>query len=389
MASSMKRTATFALLDNHDGEVDKDVSPGYDPNKYTIAWVCALGTELTAAKAMLDDPHYHPPYTLGSVHGHDVVVACLCKGKTGNNAAAVTASELAHEFRSLRFVFMIGVAGGVPSGKSDVRLGDVVVGIPGGLHPGVVQWDMGKLAQGGRLRTGALDNPPKPVLEALEELASQYDMRGSEIDHYLVQSTIRYPDLAARYATAELIDIIFPPETLHIDNSPSGAPIDTDCEGCQTHGIRHREHNRGRRVHFGLVASGNMVIKDARQRDEICKRLKEEVVDEVLCFEMETAGVLTAFPCLAIRGICDYADAHKNKSWQPYAAAVAAAYAKELLALLPPASVTNMSYALGKYSFHFFVPLIRYFCPRTKLYYVPLLFFFRFFHTHVCVLLPY
>jgi hypothetical protein len=41
-----------------------------------------------------------------------------------------------------------------------------------------------------------------------------------------------------------------------------------------------------------------------------------------------TAGLMDSFPCLVIRGICDYADSHKNDGWQNYAAAVAATYAK-------------------------------------------------------------
>lgn len=45
------------------------------------------------------------------------------------------------------------------------------------------------------------------------------------------------------------------------------------------------------------------------------------------------------FPCLVIRGISDYADSHKNDSWQPFAAAVAAAYAKELLGCVQPRDV--------------------------------------------------
>ena len=45
------------------------------------------------------------------------------------------------------------------------------------------------------------------------------------------------------------------------------------------------------------------------------------------------------FPCLTIRGICDYSDTHKNKNWQPYAAATAAAYAKELLGVISPVQV--------------------------------------------------
>jgi len=55
----------------------------------------------------------------------------------------------------------------------------------------------------------------------------------------------------------------------------------------------------------------------------------------VLCVEMEAAGLMDEFPCLVIRGICDYADSRKNKKWQPYAAATAAGYAKELLSILP------------------------------------------------------
>ena len=78
-------------------------------------------------------------------------------------------------------------------------------------------------------------------------------------------------------------------------------------------------------VHYGLIASGNQVLKDGQTRE----RLRREL--NVLCFEMEAAGLMDSFPCLVIRGICDYADTHKNKQWQGYAAASAAAYAKELL----------------------------------------------------------
>jgi nucleoside phosphorylase len=65
-------------------------------------------------------------------------------------------------------------------------------------------------------------------------------------------------------------------------------------------------------------------MKNALERDSLAER------DKVICFEMEAAGLMDNFPCLVIRGICDYADSHKNKKWQPYAAAVAAAYAKKL-----------------------------------------------------------
>ncbi|KAH6625498.1 ankyrin repeat protein, partial [Boeremia exigua] len=56
---------------------------------------------------------------------------------------------------------------------------------------------------------------------------------------------------------------------------------------------------------------------------------------------MEAAGLMNNFPCLVIRGISDYADSHKNDRWQPYAAATAAAYAKELSSVVPAIEVKN------------------------------------------------
>lgn len=81
-------------------------------------------------------------------------------------------------------------------------------------------------------------------------------------------------------------------------------------------------------------------MKDGVTRDRISVEL-----GGVLCFEMEAAGLASAFPSAVIRGICDYADSHKNKSWQPYAAATAAAVAKELLRVVPAEEIaeTNIS----------------------------------------------
>jgi nucleoside phosphorylase len=88
-------------------------------------------------------------------------------------------------------------------------------------------------------------------------------------------------------------------------------------------------------VHFGLIASGNQVIKDATFRN----KLNKDLGGHLLCIEMEAAGLVNNFPCIVIRGICDYADSHKNKDWQEYAAVVAAAFAKEFLAVLQPNDV--------------------------------------------------
>jgi nucleoside phosphorylase len=67
-------------------------------------------------------------------------------------------------------------------------------------------------------------------------------------------------------------------------------------------------------VHYRLIASANQVMNDAFIRNKLAAE------KDVLCFETEAAGLLNHFPCLVIRGICNYADSHKNKEWQGYSA---------------------------------------------------------------------
>ena len=78
-------------------------------------------------------------------------------------------------------------------------------------------------------------------------------------------------------------------------------------------------------VHYGLIASANQMVKDAFIHNKLAAE------KNVLCFEMKAAGLMNHFPCLVICSICDYADSHKNKEWQGYAAIAAVAYTKDLL----------------------------------------------------------
>lgn len=90
-------------------------------------------------------------------------------------------------------------------------------------------------------------------------------------------------------------------------------------------------------IHFGNIASDNKVIKNAIVRDNLSERL-----GGIHCFETEAAGLMNTFRCLIIRGICDYADSHKDKNWQPYAAATAAAYGKEILSFIRARKVAEL-----------------------------------------------
>ncbi|RKK84110.1 hypothetical protein BFJ68_g17386 [Fusarium oxysporum] len=83
-----------------------------------------------------------------------------------------------------------------------------------------------------------------------------------------------------------------------------------------------RVTKRAVKVHYGIIASANSVMKNAEERDKYAQGPDLSV----LCFEMEAAGLMNNFPCLVIRGICDYSDSHKNDEWHRYAALTAAAY---------------------------------------------------------------
>ncbi|GKZ24012.1 hypothetical protein AbraIFM66951_010265 [Aspergillus brasiliensis] len=113
-------------------------------------------------------------------------------------------------------------------------------------------------------------------------------------------------------------DMLFDSGDVHVEKEPT-------CDNClSSRRGRTRQHD-GPNVFYGFIASGNQLVRDARYRD----RLGHE---NVICVGMEAAGVMrTTTDCLVIRGICDYADSHKNDQWQEYAAATAAAYAKFFL----------------------------------------------------------
>ncbi|RKK81721.1 hypothetical protein BFJ71_g15506 [Fusarium oxysporum] len=94
------------------------------------------------------------------------------------------------------------------------------------------------------------------------------------------------------------------------------------------------------KIHCGIIASANQVMKHGRTSDQLAEEL------DVLCFEMEAARLMDSFPCLVVRGICDYSDSHKNNQWQEYAAAIAAAYTKELLSVILTNSINQTQSAM-------------------------------------------
>lgn len=307
---------------------------------YIVGWICAIPEEQTAAVAMLDERHTALPkllndqnvYTLGSIDHHNIVITCLPKGKPGTISAATVVTRMVNAFPSIKFGLMVGIGSGIPQ---SVRLGDVVVSTPVDQYPGVVQYDMGNAETGGKFqRTGSLNNPPTSLLTAITKLETESQLEGSKIPRYLQELGAKYPRLASKYLRSNsLKDVLFRADSLHIDDKRGNeeGEEEENCPNCDKAQIIKRKP-REMFVHYGLIASGGQVIKDGQLRDKINSSLG----GKVLCLEREAAGLMANFPCIVIRGICDYADSHKNNNWQEHAAAVAAAFAKELLMYVQP-----------------------------------------------------
>jgi nucleoside phosphorylase len=304
---------------------------------YAVGWVCALPVELAAAQEMLDEEHPDLErdladndenlYALGSIGGHNVAIVCLPAGRIGNNPAAAVAMQMRATFKKIRFGLMVGIGGGVPSAEADVRLGDVVVSQPQGKHGGVVQYDSGKATPSGFERTGSLNSPPHMLLAAVARVRAN-ELRGRS---KLCEHITKLEGISKFQRSRAGADVLFETAYKH-----EGGQTCDKCSSDRHEAREPRDSEEEVLVHHGTIASGNQVIKDAAVRDKLSAEL-----GGVLCFEMEAAGLMNSFPCLVVRGICDYADSHKNKRWQPYAAGTAAAYAKEVLSAIPPVDVAK------------------------------------------------
>ncbi|PYI11141.1 purine and uridine phosphorylase [Aspergillus sclerotiicarbonarius CBS 121057] len=303
-------------------------SARYCHGDYTVGWISALPLEMAAAEAMLDEmhqaltvpPHDKNAYTLGEIAGHKIVIACLPSGQYGTTSAAVAAQQMLSTFPCIRFGLLVGIAGGIPSETVDIQLGDVVVSTPTGTHAGVIQYDSGKAYPGHFERTGMLNRPPELLLTAVSKLRSKILREGSMLQKTLSQMVEKNPQMSKAFGFCGLQDQLFNAHYPHLES-------ESTCERCDRSQLVPRKHrpSSAPKIHYGLIASANQVVKDAVARDKLGRELG------AYCVEMEAAGLMNHFPCLVVRGICDYADSHKNKEWQGYAAATAAAYTKELL----------------------------------------------------------
>lgn len=315
-----------------------------NPHDYTVGWICAVSTEYVAAQCFLDEEHDAPKsvashdnndYTLGRIGEHNVVIAVLPYGEYGKARAASVASDMLHSFPNVRIGLMVGIGGGAPSPEHDIRLADIVVSASKDGKAAILQYDFGKTIQDRVFsRTGVMNQPPPILRAAVNGLMAQYERKGNQIRENVDKVLQENKRLMKKYCRPHVSsDRLYQSTVVHPN----------DCSSCKSNGgtdtsnivLRPEriDDDDDPTIHYGVIASGDQLMKDALARDKLA------IDEEVLCFEMEAAGLMNHFPCLVVRGICDYSDSHKNKEWQGYAALVAAAYAKDLLCRISPNTV--------------------------------------------------
>lgn len=325
-----------------------------DRNQFEIAIICALALEANAVLCSLDEIwHDAPPiygrapgdrnhYVFGRSGRHPVVVLTLAG--MGNVQSAGAAASLNMSFGSIQLVLLVGICGAVPFGPGgqEIILGDVIV------SEVLVRLDFGRqYPTGFKRKDTILDAPGKPneeILSLLQRWKSQLmaqQLHINTMQHLTI--LMQHPQIETE--NPMFLDQLFAPEYIHrhhigciecsLADSVCDIALNASCEelGCDQNMLVYRARRSecdtrngfSQQIHLGSIGTADMVMKSARHRDELAAS------EGIIAFEMEGAGVWDKFNCLIVKGVCDYADSHKNKKWQGYAAAVAAATAKEIL----------------------------------------------------------
>jgi hypothetical protein len=310
--------------------------PLLDFEDYTVVWIAPLEIEAQAALHMLDNIHegYFPSssgddytYLAGDINKLNIVIATLPPGhRYGVGAAASLATQVRKDFPNIWFGLLVGVAAGLPNlGKTpprDIRLGDVLVGFGAGDRAGIVNYGFGKETDNGfeviPLGTQARTSPFLSSKIGRIKLLSQTSNNSFE-NHYQQIKDKTHGN--GNFADPGQDKDKLYQTTYNEDNTVN-----------ETQLVEReiRPPSARTTVWYGSIGSGDTLMRSAKKRDELRDKF------HLIGLEMEAAGTIDRIPVAVIRGVCDYGDAQKNKEWQPYAAAMAAAYAKHLLNTITP-----------------------------------------------------
>ncbi|KAI1274720.1 purine and uridine phosphorylase [Xylaria sp. FL0933] len=333
--------------------------------QFQIGLICALPLEYDAVALLFDefwdedgDPYGRAPgdtntYTTGRIENYNVVLALL--PNMGKAAAAGAAASFRSSYSRLKLAFLVGICGGVPgTGAEGALLGDVVI------SKTVIQFDFGRQFPGKFVAKDTIeDNLGRPNKDIRGLIASfethlgrrRLKKKAGEYLKDLQCAAAREQHQHNYHYLGVAEDKLFAATYQHKHRVPQSCVVcdgdgDNYCEeaaratcaglGCDEGQLVRRQllavkgslkpdEMQCPEIFIGRMASGDTVMKSGEHRDQLAR------VHKVIAFEMEGAGAWDEVPCIIIKGICDYADSHKNKKWQPFAAATAASVMKAVL----------------------------------------------------------
>ncbi|KAL2849694.1 hypothetical protein BJX68DRAFT_94769 [Aspergillus pseudodeflectus] len=315
---------------------------------FEIAIICALGLESDAVEILFD--HHHRDfgkapgdpnsYRTGRVANHNVVLVYM--PQMGKGPAAAVSAHLLSSFERIKLALIVGVCGGVPEGShGDIFLGDVVI------SDKIANYDYGRRLPDGFMSKESAWTPNFQVTSFLRRLRGwkgRQDLKKRTNHHHGV---LRAMDSTYHHPTSHG-DRLFERSYRHKHHALQScmacnadqackAAQDATCDELQCN-LKHcimrsrpdlritgTTQDPTTAIHFGCVASGDTIMKSGEDRDAIARQ------HAAIGFEMEGAGVCSSLQCIVVKGVCDYADSHKDKLWQPFAAGIAAACMKAIL----------------------------------------------------------
>lgn len=294
--------------------------------EFQFGIITALPLERTAVVCQLEEKFAPLPTTLGDTNAYaygkigyfNVVVVSLPTGQYGEVHAGLVATNMSRTFPNIKYYFLVGIAGAAPSLKNDIRLGDIVVS-----SDSLLVFDYGKEEKDNYVLKDPLVIPPCQYLRGqLSRFESNFSMNQSDIQKLFKinldqLNSIKNGEICIFKKPGEK-DQLFDNESKEIER-------------------KVRENCDELKFFLGKIATSSTVMKNSVVRDKIIKE------HGVLCFEMEAHGVYAVenVGYIVIRGMCDYSSQHKNKSWQGYAAARAAAFLKMFIQHFPPPKISD------------------------------------------------